>query len=136
MTNQKATPIRVEDPAVEAELREKMKKRFIEQLRYMDSILPAIRAEGEAALKRLMPVAQGDTGQCGVVARFLLGLYNGPRFPFDLTDLRRLDRDLMEDCLLVLRMDSSPEKEVHKYFEDGGQLFEQLAQDWKKADVD
>lgn len=136
MTNQKATPIRVEDPAVEAELREKMKKRFIEQLRYMDSILPAIRAEGEAALKRLMPVAQGDTGQCGVVARFLLGLYNGPRFPFDLTDLRRLDRDLMEDCLLVLRMDSSPEKEVHKYFEDGGKLFERLAQDWKKADVD
>ena len=88
------------------------------------------REAGEAALKRLLPIAQRDTGQSGVVACFLLGLYNGERFPFDLTELRRLDRKIFEDCLAVLRMDWSPEKEVHRYFERGNEIFEQLAIDW------
>jgi len=92
--------------------------------------LPQIRAEGEAALRRLFEVAQGDTGQCGRVARFLLGLYNGDRFPFDLTDLRGLDRNLFTDCMAVLRMDHTCEKEVHKYFPDGGKSFEAFAAEW------
>lgn len=69
--------------------------------------LPAIRLEGEAALRRLLPVAQRDTGQSSVIARFLLNLYNGDRFPFDLTDLRRLDYELFDDCLAVLKMDAA-----------------------------
>ncbi|CAM5563177.1 DUF7673 family protein [Eoetvoesiella caeni] len=95
-----------------------------------DVELPGIREAGEIALRRLLPLAQRDTGQSGVIARFLLGLYNGPRFPFNLTDLRRLDRALLIDCLAVLRMDSTPEREIHEYFENGSKLFEQMATDW------
>lgn len=89
---------------------------------------PRIIEEGRAALRRLLPVAQSDTGQSVRVARFLLGLYNGPRFPFDLTDLRGLDFNLFDDCLSVLKMDYSPEVEVHRYFVDGGAIFERLAE--------
>jgi len=79
-------------------------------------------------LKRLMEVADGDTGQSVRIARFLLGLYNGPAFPFDLTDLRAIDRSLKNDCLDVLAMDSKAcEMEVHHYIEDGKARFEMLA---------
>ena len=91
---------------------------------------PQVIAAGVEALHRLWPIAQSDTGQSSVVARFLLSLYNGDRFPFDLTDFRRLDIALFDDCMAVLAMDFSPEKEVHKYFDNGGERFERLADDW------
>jgi hypothetical protein len=96
--------------------------------------LPEIRTKGEAALRRLLPIAQGNTGQCRHVAAFLLGLYNGTRFPFDLTDLRAVDGEIFDDCMAVLQMDSQPAKEVHTYFDNGNQVFEQLAQDWRVPD--
>lgn len=96
--------------------------------------LPQVRAEGEAALRRLLPIAQGNTGQCRHIAAFLLGLYNGTRFPFNLTDLRAIDHALFLDCIAVLRMDNTPQREVHTYFPNGGQVFEQLAQDWRVPD--
>lgn len=68
--------------------------------------------------------------QAGVLAAFLLGLYNGRRFRFDLTELRRLDAALHDDCMAVLRMDASPRQEVHQYFENGSWAFEQMARDW------
>lgn len=103
---------------------------FHAQQQAFAAALPKIRTEGEAALRRLFPVAQGDTGQSGVVARFLLGLYNGRRFPFDLTELRRLDAELLDDCLAVLRMDATPLQEVHEYFPNGGRIFEGWAATW------
>ena len=85
--------------------------------------------EAQEPLKRLIKVAEGDTGQSVRIARFLLGLYNGPAFPFDLTDLRALDRSLKNDCLAVLAMDSKVcELEVHHYIEDGKARFEVLAE--------
>lgn len=96
--------------------------------------LPQVRTEGEAALRRLLPIAQGHSGQCRHVAAFLLGLYNGTRFPFDLTDLRSIDHAIFQDCLAVLRMDANPQREVHTYFDNGGQVFEQLAEDWRIPD--
>lgn len=47
-----------------------------------------------------------DTGGGSRCAKFLLGLYNGQRFPFDLTDLRCLDGKLFEAAMVVLRMDA------------------------------
>lgn len=91
--------------------------------------------QGQAALKRLMVVAEGHSGQCRFIARFLLGLYNGDRFPFDLTDLRCIDQDLFDDCMMVLVMDSQPKQEVHLYFENGGARFEALAEQWGVLDV-
>lgn len=94
------------------------------------ALRPAIEADGIAALERLLPIAGSDTGQSRRIARFLLGLYNGHRFKFNLTDLRGLDDALHDDCLAVLRMDHCPAKEVHQYFDHGGEIFERLAADW------
>lgn len=88
------------------------------------------RIAGADALRRLLPIAQGNSGQCKSVARILLGLYNGVRFPLDLTFLRCLDYKILDDVLAVLRMDANALQEVHLYFTNGGQVFEQLAKDW------
>ena len=92
--------------------------------------LPMIRKDGVAALHRLLPIAQGHSGQCRYVAAFLLGLYNGQRFPFDLTDFRGLDLSIFNDCMAVLRMDKTPECEVHIYFDNGSAIWEDLAKRW------
>ena len=95
-----------------------------------------LESKGVLALKRLFDVANRDHGQCRHIAHFLLGLYNGERFPFDLTDLRALDNSLFEDCMSVLRMDARvTQQEVHQYFENGGKRFEQLAKDWQIEDM-
>lgn len=96
---------------------------------------PEIDAAGQAALARLFRVAQGDTGQARRIAAFLLGCYNGSRFPFDLTDFRGLDFSLFDDCMTVLRMDYQPRQELHCYFKNGGALFERLAEDHGLTDV-
>jgi hypothetical protein len=90
---------------------------------------------GQPALARLYRVACGDSGQCRYIARFLLGLYNGTRFPFDLSNFRAIDRELFDDCMLVMNMDASAMQSVHEYIEDGGRKFEELAVDWNVLDV-
>ncbi|WP_313133257.1 DUF7673 family protein [Pseudomonas sp. UBA2311] len=91
---------------------------------------PTIREAGIQALARLVPVALQDSGQSRTVGRFLLGLYNGPEFPFTLTDLRSLDAGLFDDCLAVLRLDNVPELEVHEYLPKGQMIFNQLREYW------
>lgn len=61
--------------------------------------------------------AVGQRGDCTgerVCAKLLLGLYNGRRFPFDLTDLRSLDEGNLQRALRVLEMDARPRCEVHE----------------------
>jgi hypothetical protein len=92
-----------------------------------------------ASLCDLFEMAQRDHGGARVARRFLLSLYNGSRFPFDLTDFRLLDTARFEQCMAVLAMDHTPAAEVHvilgRYFrEDGrpmGYLFERWAYDMK-----
>lgn len=110
--------------------RARFEARLVRDREFNEVTLPAIRKAGESALLELVPIALGDTGQSGVVGKFLLGLYDGSRFPFDLTELRRLDRDLFEKCQAVLAMDFQPEREIHTYVEDGGQVFESMAAAW------
>lgn len=86
------------------------------------------------ALRRLWGIAQGNSGQCRYVAAFLLGLYNGNRFPFDLTNFRALDEEIVADCLAALAMDSRPAAEVHVLLGVPGKAFEKLASDWRIAD--
>lgn len=94
-----------------------------------------IREAGIAALQRLLATARRDTGQASVCARFLLGLYNDARFPFPLTELRRLDDDLFDDCMAALQLDARiTEQEVHRYFQYGSEIWEQLASDWRVRD--
>lgn len=91
-------------------------------------------AEQLAALQRLWKVANGHSGQCKYVAEFLLGLYNGTRYPFDLTTFRALDDSIVQDCLLVIEMDSKPQREVHLHLGCENGEFEQLAKDWSIPD--
>lgn len=93
-----------------------------------------LEAKGVPALRRLYKVAQGDSGQCRHIAAFLAGCYNGQRFPFDLTDLRCIDRELWDDCMAVLAMDRQPMQEVHRYFEDGSRKWESMIKDWSLAE--
>ena len=79
-----------------------------------------IEEAGFEALRRLDDIALRDAGPCRPVACFLPGLSNGLRFPFDLTDLHRLDDALFEDCMAVLRMDARvTAREVHTCLCDG-----------------
>lgn len=91
-------------------------------------------AAGIPAVIRLVKVAQSDTGQSQVCGRFLLGLYDGPCYRFDLTDLRRLDSALVDDCLAVLRMDANPVREVHRLIDDGDAVFRRLRMSWASDD--
>lgn len=73
-----------------------------------------LEERGVAALERLVRIGRGESGQTRHVRRFLIGLYNGETFPFDLTDLRCVDRAIQEDCLAVLAMDiDGPGVEIH-----------------------
>lgn len=103
----------------------------------MDAAAKEVQAplpKGVAELVRLLRIAQGHSGQCRIVAEFLLSLYNGNRFKFDLTDFRCLDREIFNDCLEVLKLDNCPVQEVHCYFKNGSRIWESLAKDWNIRD--
>jgi hypothetical protein len=73
------------------------------------------------ALKRLYELVKRHLGTGGgnAAASLLLGLYNGRRFPFDLTELRRFDPGNLEAALIVLRMDAERTWcEVHALLDD------------------
>lgn len=90
----------------------------------------AVQASGLPALKRLVAAAQRSSGQSAVVGRFLLGLFNGKAYNFNLTDLRFLDQELHSDCMAVLMMDWSHEREVHEMVEGGHHIFQGLIARW------
>lgn len=57
------------------------------------------------ALRRLVKIAHGDTGQCTYVANFLLAWWNaGACGGFDLTDLWAVDTAIAIDMLAVMRL--------------------------------
>lgn len=98
---------------------------------------PAARETALDALRRLVEVARGDTGQSRVVRLFLLGLYNGPRWPFLLTDLRCLDLELQDACFAVLRFDAGyNEKEIHRYLIDGEAILEGFWREERPGDFE
>jgi hypothetical protein len=102
---------------------------FLRQIRDLEIERRAVTEAGIPALLRLAEIAEGDTGQASTVRRFLLGLYNGYRFPFNLITLRGLDKELFDACLDVLKLDArATRQEVHHYIDNGGELFERWAQ--------
>ena len=55
-----------------------------------------------AALRRLVEIAKGDSGQCSKVANFLLAWWNAAECGgFDLTDLWAVDSEIAKDILTV-----------------------------------
>ena len=92
----------------------------MKEMAELESTIFLSREAGEPALLRLISLVETrNSGQIAKIARFLAGLYNGYAYPFDLTDLRCVDQLILNDCLLVLRMDATPEREVHQYIENG-----------------
>ena len=76
-----------------------------------------------AALQRIVQAIQQNpgTGQTGRLVRFLAGVYNGGDYPFDLTDLRALDAELVNACIDYLNYDRLAKAEVHTHLPEGGQ---------------
>lgn len=73
------------------------------------------------ALIKLWNATQKHPGTSGarVAACVLLGLYNGDRFPVNLTDLRMLDGDLTTAALDVIESDARRcEMEVHHWLNE------------------
>lgn len=92
------------------------------------------------ALIRIWNHTQQHSGTTGarVCASVLLGLYNGARFPMDLTDLRSLDDELRRDCIEVIAADAKHcQHEVHEWLQIlsrvgmFGARFEHLAWEYK-----
>jgi len=95
-----------------------------------------LEEEGFEALQRLYAQSLSDTTEGAVCARLLLGLYNGQRFPFDLTDLRVLPAPEFEDAMRVIRMDARlTRQEVHEYFQAGSRKFEDLVRQHQVTDI-
>ena len=88
--------------------------------------------DGIAALHRLLERVKQHwhTGQSRRIVTFLAGMYNGTDFPFDLTELRGVDRDIAADALAVLRLDSLGQREVHRYVENGDAIWRDLIEDY------
>lgn len=91
------------------------------------------------SLITLWNITQEHIGTSGAraAAGVLLGLYNGQRFPLDLTELRVLDAGLLEAALAVIGADASRcQMEVHQWLNrlagrnDFGQRFEHLAHEY------
>jgi hypothetical protein len=94
-----------------------------------------------AALIKLWNLTQVHQGTSGAraAAGVLLGLYNGERFPFDLTDLRVLDSQNLAAAIEVMRSDAAQcQMEVHQWLNrltgrhDFGMRFEHLAHEWRR----
>lgn len=72
---------------------------------------PAAQATTDKAFSELLSLynlAKRHLGTSGgnTAARVLLSLYNGQRFPIDLTELRRLDDANLDAALAVIEMDA------------------------------
>jgi hypothetical protein len=95
-----------------------------------------LEEEGFEALQRLYAESLSDTTEGAVCARLLLGLYNGQRFPFDLTDLRVLPAAEFADAMRVIAMDARlTRQEVHEYFQAGSRKFEDLVRQHDVTDI-
>jgi hypothetical protein len=83
-----------------------------------------------AALRRLVAIAQSDTGQSRRVANFLLAWWNATDCGgFDLTDLWSLDAAIAADILTVARLIALRHDYPTAY--GFGPQFEQLVAAWR-----
>jgi len=84
--------------------------------------------KGVPALHRLFNIAKSNSRQALVIRRFLLGLYDGARFPVNLNSLRYIDVTLIDDALLVLGMDAkSLSANIDDHIAKGSMFFEAWA---------
>lgn len=90
-------------------------RNFVSKLAVIARAKDAARGPAIEGLKLIVGAIRRNpgSGQTHRLVAFLGGLYNGPRFPFDMTDLRSLDCELADACVHVLRYDSFNQAEIH-----------------------
>lgn len=69
------------------------------------------------ASNRLWRLANQDTIEGKIVAKFLLAVYDGNRFPFNLNNFKLLSSKVYDDCILILHLDKSRFMNICSYFE-------------------
>ena len=90
----------------------------------------AISGRQQAALERLIKIAQADTGQGRMTAEFLLSWWNAANCGgFDLTTLWGVDREIAADMVTVLALVAS----CHRYPDDlgYGEEFRRIVHAWR-----
>lgn len=87
-----------------------------------------------AAAQRLWSVANRNSGQCAIIAQFLLSLYNSSFYKFKLSEFRILDNKLFEDCILAIKLDKMGKKGIHQWLGMTDDEFYQLAIKWNMTD--
>lgn len=92
----------------------------------------AISARQQAALERLIKIAQADTGQSRMTADFLLSWRNASNCGgFDLTTLWGVDTEIAADMVTVFALVAS----CHRYPDDlgYGEEFRRIVHAWRPA---
>jgi hypothetical protein len=85
-----------------------------------------------ASLERLIRIARGDSGQCRIVADFLLSWWNATDYGgFDLADVWGVDAAIAEDMLMVFKqiIHSRSYPDALGYEEQ----FQSIAHQWRSA---
>ncbi len=97
--------------------RDEIVENFVAEMAEFSRAKEAARGPAVDGLQRIVRAIRGNpgAGQAHRLVAFLGGLYNGPSFPFDLTDLRSLNGELADACLDVLRYDHFCQAEVHTW---------------------
>lgn len=75
-------------------------------------------------------VATNRTGGSSALASLLLNCYDGSEYSFDITELCRLDDDYFADAHNVIRLRTRHNREPHDFFDERGDLFNQIADDF------
>ena len=92
----------------------------------------AISARQQAALERLIKIAQSDTGQSRMTAEFLLSWWNASNCGgFNLTTLWGVDTQIAADMVTVFALVPS----CHRYPDDlgYGEEFRRIVHAWRPA---
>ena len=82
----------------------------------------AVRCRALDALRVLQDAVRQHpgTGQARTLVQFLAGLWNGPEYRFDFSDLRTVDTALANACLHYLNYDRLGITDLERHLPDGG----------------
>lgn len=118
---------------IEYERREEAHNRILESQALEKK---AEQAKFLESLNRVMEMALDGCGASRVCRDFLLFLYNGYGFPFNMNDLRNLGHDLYADIIIIMEMDCRPTfpREIHRWWENGESHFDILKK--RRAECD
>ena len=84
--------------------------------------------QGLSSLNALLEVVGHESGQCRYIAAFLAGVADGGRYPFDLSDLRCVDSELLQHCINVLQLVHVTQEYLHNVIPDGEAVIDDIVE--------